>query len=118
VGHEKWGKIQLKRSKILHHGPGLRKSRATVGKDLEESPMAKNQMFEWLVLHNRIITWENLMKRGFIVRSLCHLSQVKEETIDHLLDECNYTAEIWDWVACIYRQSNRVRGEINATIKD
>jgi hypothetical protein len=75
-------------------------------------------MFEWLVLHNRILTWENLMKRGFTGPSRCHLCEVKEETTDHLLDECNYTTKIWDWVACIYRQSNRVKGDIRETIKD
>ena len=25
----------------------------------------KIKMFKWLVLHNRILTWENLMKKGF-----------------------------------------------------
>jgi hypothetical protein len=37
------GGIQLKRSMVLHRGPGPRKSRAIVGKDLENPPMAKNQ---------------------------------------------------------------------------
>jgi hypothetical protein len=78
----------------------------------------KIKMFKWLVLHNRILTWENLMKRGFIGPSRCHLCQVKEETTNHLLDECSYTTEIWDWAAGIFRQSNRIRGNINATINN
>jgi hypothetical protein len=58
------------------------------------------------------------MKRGFLGPSHCHLCQVKEETTDHLLDECSYTTKIWDSVACIYNQSNRVRGNISAFIID
>jgi hypothetical protein len=57
----------------------------------------KIKIFQWLILHNRILTWENLRKRGFIGPSRCHLCQAKEETMNHLLDECTYTTEIWDW---------------------
>jgi hypothetical protein len=80
--------------------------------------MAKIKMFKWLVLHNQILTWENLKKRGFIGPSRCHICQVKEETTNHLLDECSYTAKIWDCTAGIFRQSNRIRGNISATIKN
>jgi hypothetical protein len=78
----------------------------------------KIKMLKWIVLHNQILTWENLRKRGFIGPSQCHLSQPKEETMNHLLNECNYTTEIWDWEACIFLQSNRTRGNINATINN
>jgi len=78
----------------------------------------KIKMFEWLVLHNQILTWENLRKMGFIGPSRCHLCQDKEETTNHLLDESNYTAELWDWAVCIYCQSNRIRGNISATINN
>jgi hypothetical protein len=36
--------------------------------------------------------------------------------MNHLLDECTYTAELWDWAASIFRQSNRIRGNIATTI--
>jgi len=73
-----------------------------------EGPQWPNiKVFKWLILHNNILTWEILTKRGFIRPSRCHLCEVQEESTNHLLDECNYTTEIWDWVACIYRQSNR-----------
>jgi hypothetical protein len=78
----------------------------------------KIKMFKWLILHKKILTLESLTKRGFNGPSRCHLCEIQEEMIDHLLDECNYTTEIWDWVAIIYHQSNRVRGGIRATIKN
>jgi hypothetical protein len=67
----------------------------------------KIKIFKWLVLHNRILTWENLRKRGFIGPSRFHLCQAKEETTNNLLDECNYTTEIWDWMERIFRWSNK-----------
>jgi hypothetical protein len=36
--------------------------------------------------------------------------------MNHLLDECPYRSEVWEWVAGIFRQSNRIRGNISATI--
>jgi hypothetical protein len=74
------------------------------------------KIFQWLILHNRILTWENLRKGGFIGPSRCHLCQAKEETMNHLLDKCTYTTKIWDWAIGIFRQSNRIRGNISATI--
>jgi hypothetical protein len=58
------------------------------------------------------------MKRGFIGPSHYHLCLDKEETTNHLLDECSYTTKIWDWAAGIFRQSNRIWGNINATINN
>jgi hypothetical protein len=75
-------------------------------------------MFKWLVLHNRIITWEDLRKRGYIGPSRFHLYQYNEETTNHLLHEFSYTRELWDWATGIYRHSNRIRVHINATINN
>jgi hypothetical protein len=44
--------------------------------------------------------------------------EVQEETTDHLLDECTYATEIWDWVAMVYRQMDRVKGDIRATLRN
>jgi hypothetical protein len=63
----------------------------------------KIKIFQWLILHNQILTWENLRKREFIGPSRCRLFQAKEETMNHLLDECTYTTKIWDWTTGIFR---------------
>jgi hypothetical protein len=118
MGWEKWWGVQLKRNSELHHGPRPRKSSATVGKDLGQLPVAKNQNFQMASTSQPNFNLENLRTRGFIGPARCHLCQAKEETTNHLLDECNYTTEIWDWAAGIFRQSNRTRGNINATINN
>jgi hypothetical protein len=69
-----------------------------------------------LILHKKILTWENLVKRGMYGPSRCHLCEVQEETTDHLLDGCSYTTEVWDWVAIVYRQTDRVKGDIRETL--
>jgi hypothetical protein len=77
----------------------------------------KIKIFQWIILHNRILTWDNLRKRGFIGPSRCHLCQTQEETTNHILDGCAYTAELWDWAARIFHQFDKICGKISVTIK-
>jgi hypothetical protein len=58
------------------------------------------------------------MKRVFIGPCHFHIYIDNEETTNHLLDKCSYTKEIWDWVAGIFCQSNRIKGNISATINN
>jgi hypothetical protein len=76
----------------------------------------KITLFLWLVSHSSILTWDNLMKRGFVGPSLCILCREAEETMNHLLNTCPYTAQLWDQVAVIMRTSDRTRDCIRATI--
>jgi ribonuclease HI len=47
------------------------------------------------MLEKKILTWENLLKRGFVEPSKCVLCGLKEETVKHLFVECNFTKDIW-----------------------
>jgi hypothetical protein len=61
----------------------------------------KITLFLWLVAHSSILTWDNLSKRGFVGPSMCLLCGEVEETMEHLLSSCHYTAQIWDQVALV-----------------
>jgi ribonuclease HI len=76
----------------------------------------KITLFLWLVSHSSILTWDNLLKRGFVGPSLCILCGAAEENMNHLLNTCPYTAQIWDQAATIMRTSDRLRDSIIATI--
>jgi len=85
---------------------------------LWNNPKCPNiKIFQWLILHNRILNWDNLRKRGFTGSSRFHLCQTQEEATNDLLDEWTYTTELWDWEASIFHQSDRIHGNIAATIK-
>lgn len=51
-------------------------------------------MFIWLMLEQKILTWENLIKRGIIGPSRCALCGNSEETVFHLFVECRFTKNI------------------------
>jgi hypothetical protein len=76
----------------------------------------KITLFLWLVSHSSILTRDNLLKRGFVGPSLCILCGEAEETMNHLLNSCPYTAQIWDQAALIMRTSDRHRDSILDTI--
>jgi len=58
----------------------------------------KIKLFFWLMLEQRILTRENLVKRGFLGPSRCVLCGKDEETVLHLFVECNFTNNIWTLV--------------------
>jgi hypothetical protein len=51
----------------------------------------KVKLFIWLMLEQRILTWENLIKRGFNGPSRCVLCGIAEENVLHLFVKCSFT---------------------------
>jgi hypothetical protein len=56
----------------------------------------KINSFIWLVAHNKILTAENLRKRGMHGASRCVLCQQQEESLQHLFFHCIYSKEVWE----------------------
>ena len=53
-------------------------------------------LFTWLLVKGRILTCENLRKRGVQGPSQCYMCFQAKETMSHLLDNCPFVAAIWD----------------------
>ncbi|KAC9988342.1 hypothetical protein E3N88_44974 [Mikania micrantha] len=59
----------------------------------------KINTFAWRLLHNRLATKDNLMKRGLFEGSnVCSLCGDTEETALHLFTACSVASLIWSWV--------------------
>jgi ribonuclease HI len=56
---------------------------------------SENKSFIWLMVENKILTWEILQRRGFIGPSICMLCKKHEESTQHLFMECSFTVEVW-----------------------
>jgi hypothetical protein len=50
------------------------------------------------MLEHKILTWENLVKRGFLGPSRCVLCGNNEENVSHLFVECSFTKDIWSTI--------------------
>ena len=59
----------------------------------------KVELFVWIMLKQRILTWENLNKRGFSGTSRCILCGISEETMFHLFVECGFIKDIWQTIS-------------------
>lgn len=55
----------------------------------------KIKCFIWLLFNNKILTWENLQRRGKHGPSICLLCKSEEDSVCHLFFKCNYTLDIW-----------------------
>jgi len=58
----------------------------------------KISTFLWLLSKRRILTWDNLIKRGFIGPSRCPNCNLHTETISHLMETCPLAKELWEKV--------------------
>lgn len=72
----------------------------------------------WLVHHKKILTWENLRKRGSAGPSRCQLCGLQKETMGHLLNLCSGTSTLWNWVASIFNQIDKNENDITETLKN
>jgi ribonuclease HI len=58
----------------------------------------KVDLFTWTLIHNSILTFDNLKRRGWEGPSRCPLCTQTEETIDHLLFNCDFSKEVWGFL--------------------
>lgn len=58
-----------------------------------KAPM-RVMVFGWLMLHNKILTVDNLVKRGWELVNRCCLCREQAETVKHLFRNCRYTQEV------------------------
>ena len=72
--------------------------------------------FCWLLLRHRVLTWDNLLKRGMNGPSCCVLCFSAPETLDHLLEACGFASELWDRGEQRFKRWARVRGNPSETI--
>jgi hypothetical protein len=55
----------------------------------------KYKFFAWLVLHNRALTVDNMLKKNWPCNPLCPLCYCQQETTEHILLQCNYVEALW-----------------------
>lgn len=56
----------------------------------------KISTFLWILSKRRILTWDNLIKRGFIGPSRCPNCNLNSETISDLMETCPLAKQLWE----------------------
>ena len=51
--------------------------------------------FIWLVLNNKILTWDNLQRKGKIGPGICSLCFANIETVNHISINCSIWKSVW-----------------------
>lgn len=66
----------------------------------------KCRFFAWTLLHNKILTANNLQKRGWNNDPICKLCKREPETVGHLAKDCIFTKSCWSWLSSWYNLSS------------
>jgi zinc-binding in reverse transcriptase len=59
------------------------------------------QVFLWLVLRNKILTIDNLARRGWTLPNMCYLCRAQQESCQHLFVSCSFTRELRRFMTAI-----------------
>jgi hypothetical protein len=65
------------------------------------SVQLKILLFFWLATDNRILTWDILLKKGWVGPGMCYLCRASSEDNPHLLIHCAFTKRVWAILAQI-----------------
>lgn len=57
--------------------------------------LPKITFFTWSAMHGKILTLDNLQKKGFSLANKCIMCGKENETVDHLLPHCHIVGFIW-----------------------
>jgi hypothetical protein len=58
--------------------------------------------FVWTAAWGRILTCDNLMRRGFVMVGWCCLCKSSGESVNHLLLHCRVAREVWNFILCAF----------------
>jgi hypothetical protein len=64
----------------------------------------KCKFFSCLVLHSRVLTADNMLKRNWPCNQSYSFCLCMDETTPHLLTSCNYTEAVWNLIATRLQQ--------------
>lgn len=56
----------------------------------------KVNIFFWILLQNKVLTLDNLQKRGMIIINHCALYKNDRKSVDHIILHCQFAKKIWD----------------------
>lgn len=77
----------------------------------------KISTFLSLLSKKHILTWDNLLKRGFIGPSRCPNHSKHAEDIPHLLDTYIIANFLWEKIDICCRRTGRIKGDVINTIR-
>lgn len=66
----------------------------------------KLKCFTWLCLEDKILTWKNLLKRGFYEPSICLSCKEDFEDISHVFHHCQFYKRVWNELQSLLQLSD------------
>jgi hypothetical protein len=66
----------------------------------------RSKFFSWPVMHNKVLTADNMIKKSWPCNPMCALCFYVHETTSHLLTECNFSKATWNLIAQTFNLPN------------
>ena len=81
--------------------PSFGSLNAACWKMVMNSPIIpKVNIFTWTIMHQKVLTGENLLKQGFLGPYRCRFCLQSTETSAHIFVGCVFAQEVWEHFMC------------------
>ena len=70
----------------------------------------KTVLFTWLLLAERILTWNVLQRKGFEGPGICLLCHDAGESITHMMINCSFSMQVWHIIGIIFNTEHNWHG--------
>lgn len=84
--------------KRISHGCGLNDNDFWFHNTWRQNIPLKLKCFMWLMVHNNILAWDNIHKRGFQDHGICSLCKEDLEDMEHIFLSCPSAISVWSAV--------------------
>ncbi|CAL1385774.1 unnamed protein product [Linum trigynum] len=74
--------------------------------------------FLWICFHQKILTIDNLKRRGWALANRCELCQKEEESVSHIFVDCDFTKQVWNGVISCCPLERVPSNDITSTIRN
>lgn len=65
------------------------------------------KVFAWLIFYDKILTADNLAKRGWNLPSMCFLCRRANENVKHMFSECRFTLKVYEYLSICFDLPDR-----------
>jgi zinc-binding in reverse transcriptase len=57
------------------------------------------QVFLWMMMRNKLLTIDNMIRRGWMMPNMCYLCRMHIEISQHVFNDCSFTRQLRDYIA-------------------
>jgi zinc-binding in reverse transcriptase len=86
----------------MKNGPRIKTIKINIDEIWKLNVPPRFKVWAWMMLLNRILTTDNLKKKGWSLVSMCVMCRANEESVEHLFSSCSFTCFLFHTLSLLF----------------